>query len=255
MAATTTESTRAELPDATVTLRRRGEGAPVLFLHGSHFPGVWLEFHDRLAARADVVYPVHPGFEEGEPPDWLGGFDDLVLLYRDLLDALEIERAHVVGWALGGWLAAEFAVFCPHRLASLTLVSPLGLRVEGAPVADYLVGDPAGLGDLLFNGPDEALPDLDEPAEFARYYGEMGVTARLIWERRYDLKLERRLPRVRARTLLLWGGDDRVVPAAHAARWSELMPGARTETVSGAGHALLVQRPEVADVVAEHVSA
>ena len=49
-------------------------------------------------------------------PDWLDGFDDLVIHYDELLDALGLEQVHVVGYSLGGWIAAEFAVFYPQRL-------------------------------------------------------------------------------------------------------------------------------------------
>ena len=252
------EATRLDLPDGALTVLRAGEGEPALFLHGTHFAGRWLAFHERLAGSCALVYPIHPGFEEGQAPRWLHGLDDLVLCYRDLLDALEIERAHLIGWALGGWLAAEMAVLSPERVRSLTLLAPLGLRVAEHPPADYLAVAPEQLAGLLFN--DEAagpglLPDFEDPEEFSRFYGENGVTARLIWERRYDLRLDRRLPRVRVPSLLVWPENDRLVPYAHAARWAELLPGSRLEVVPGAGHAVLVQQPErIADLVASFLA-
>lgn len=236
------ELTEIVLPDGQLAYRRSGAGPPTLFLHGTHLAGLWLPFHDLLAGGADVVYPVHPGFREGEPPPWLQGLDDLVLCYRDLLDELALERVHVVGHALGGWVAAELAVFCPERVASLVLAAPLGLRVPGRPPADFLAASPERLQDLL--GGAEFLPDFDDPEEFSRFYGELGVTARLIWERRYDLKLERRLPRVSQRALVLHGDEDRLLPREHAERWAELLPNARLESVEGAGHLLPAQAPE-----------
>ena len=59
-------------------------------------------------------------------PEWLDGFDDLVIHYDALLDALELERVHLVGYSLGGWIAAELAIFYPQRLQSLTLITPAG---------------------------------------------------------------------------------------------------------------------------------
>lgn len=243
-----------ELPDGPVHLRRAGSGEPLLFLHGSHLAGLWLPWHAALAESHDVVYPLTPGFREGQPPDWLRGFDDLVLALRDLLDVLELPRVHLVGWALGGWVAANLAVFWPARVASLVLVSPLGLRVPGHPPLDYLAIDPGRLPELLFDGDAEAyaglLPDPDEPAEYARAYGEHGVSARLIWERRYDLKLERRLPRVRVPALVVRPQEDRVVPGEHAERWAELLPCARLETIRDTGHGLPAQAPRaLADLV------
>lgn len=243
-----------ELADGPLHVRRAGAGEPLLYLHGTHLAGLWLPFHARLAERHEVVYPLVPGFREGQPPSWLRGFDDLVLVLRDLGDALGLGRVHAVGWALGGWVAANLAVFWPERIASLVLVSPLGLRVPGLPPLDYLATDPARLPELLFDGDaathGDLLGDPADPVEYARAYGENGVTARLIWERRYDLKLERRLPQVRASALVVRPEDDRVVPVEHAARWAELLPNARLETLPGTGHGLIAQAPErLADLV------
>jgi pimeloyl-ACP methyl ester carboxylesterase len=122
-----------ELAWDVVRVRRDGAGPPLLWLHGSHLADLWLPFHRRLAGSLDVIAPTHPGFREGRPPAWLGGFDDLALFYRGLLDALGLDRVHVGGHALGGWLAAELAVLAPDRVASLSLVAPMGLRVPGGP--------------------------------------------------------------------------------------------------------------------------
>lgn len=242
------EAREVALPWHALHLRRRGRGEPLLYLHGTHLAGLWLPLHERLAgAGHDVLVPTHPGFREGQPPAWLQGLDDLVLLYRGLLDALGLRRVHVAGHALGGWLAAQFAILCPERTASLALISPFGLRVPGHGLADFLVAPPGRVPELLFSGdpgPHAAvLPDPDDPAAFARAYGEHGVTARLMWERRYDLALERRLPLVAAPALVLQPDDDRIVPPQHAARWSELLPHARLRTLPGP-HALPLTDPD-----------
>ena len=57
-------------------------------------------------------------------PEWLDGFEDLVIHYDRLLDVLGLDQVHLVGYSLGGWLAAEFASFYPERLKSLTLMVP-----------------------------------------------------------------------------------------------------------------------------------
>ena len=129
-------------------------------------------------------------------PDWLDGFDDLVIHYDTLLDALELERVHLVGYSLGGWIAAEFAVFHPRRLASLTLITPAGLRVPGRPQGDLFAMDPEALFMAFFNDPANAaeiLPDLESLDEIEHQFGEMATLARLAWNPRFDPKLERRL--------------------------------------------------------------
>lgn len=229
------------LHEAEVAVLRGGSGPPLLYLHGTYLAGRWLELHERLAAAADVVYPVHPGFREGEAPPWLQSFEDLVLLYRDLLDALELERVAVVGQGIGGWLAALLAVADRARVASLVVLAPLGLRVPGHPPADFLAASPARHAELVG---DEHLPDLDDPEELSRFYGELGVTARLIWERRYDVRLERLLPRIAVPALVVYGGEDRLLPRPHAERWAELLSYGRLEVVAGAGHLVHADAPE-----------
>lgn len=231
----------------------------MLFLHGSHFAGLWLPFHGRLAEQFDVVYPEHPGIAEAAVPAWLEGFDDLVLHYRDLLDALALERVHVVGHALGGWIAADLAIFFPERVASISLLAPAGLRVPGHPGVDYLGLAPERVGELLFNGDpgphSELLPDVADIEGFARSYGEAGVSVRLVWERRYDLKLERRLPRLSLPSLVVQAEDDRIIPNEHADRWGELLAGSQQATIAGTGHAFVVQDPDAtARVVAEFIA-
>jgi pimeloyl-ACP methyl ester carboxylesterase len=246
-----------ELAWDVVRVRRDGAGPPLLWLHGSHLADLWLPFHRRLAGSLDVIAPTHPGFREGRPPAWLGGFDDLALFYRGLLDALGLGRVHVGGHALGGWLAAELAVLAPDRVASLSLVAPMGLRVPGAPVADFLAASPDRLAQLVFSelAGDQAnlLGDPADPDDFSRLYGEHGVSARLMWERRYDLRLERRLPLVTVPALVLAPRDDRLVPAAHADRWAELLPAGRVHAVPGPHAAIVTSPGTFADLIAGHV--
>ena len=233
--------------EATV-LRRAGSGEAVLFLHGAFFPRAWLPWHDRMSERVDLIAPLHPGYAEGIPPVWVRGFLDLVLHYHDLLDALSLPRIHLVGYDLGAWLAAEIATYYPERVRSLAVVAPYGLRVAGQPALEYLGMAPGRVTDALFNGdpvPAAALmPPVGDLDGFVEAYAANSMTARLIWERRYELRLERWLPRLALPSLVLAPGEDRVVPVAHAERWAELLPGSRLEIIDGVGHALLAHDPD-----------
>ncbi len=230
------------------TIRRAGSGRTVLFLHGAFFPTSWLPFHDRLADTVDLVAPVHPGYLEGGPPDWVRGFDDLVIHYGALLDQLDIDTVDLVGFDLGGWLAANFAAFNPGRVRSLTAIAPTGLRQPDDPPMEWLAADPSRVVDAMFNGePGDHAGMFPPPSDidgFVRAYGENGVTSRLIWERRYDVRLDRRLVNLTMPVHVVTPADDRVVPASHARRWSELVPDGRLTEVADVGHALLVQDPD-----------
>jgi pimeloyl-ACP methyl ester carboxylesterase len=230
-----------------IAYRREGEGEPTLFLHGAGFTGQWLPFHAALAEHVDLICPDHPGMGETTLPEWLDGMDDLVLHYDDLLDALGLEHAHVVGYSLGGWIAAELAAFFPRRLRSLTLVTPVGLRVEGHSPAPIFHMSPEQLATTIFSDPTNmasVLPAPDDVEEIIHGYTEAATIARLVWERPHDLKLDRRLRRVGCPALVVCAEDDRLVPGAIAERYAELLPDARVETIAGTGHALIVERPE-----------
>jgi len=230
------------------TVRRAGAGRTVVFLHGAFFPTRWLPFHDGLAQRAELIAPILPGYLEGGPPDWLLGFDDLVLHHRALLDALGAERVDLVGFDLGGWLGATLAAFHPERVRSLTLIAPMGLRVPEAPPMEWMAADPKRVVDALFNGDPGAHAGMFPPPSdidgFVQAYGENGVTARLVWERRYDVRLERRLRHLATPAHVVTPADDRVVPAQHAQRWAAALAGSRLSTLEGVGHGLLLQEPD-----------
>src|ERR1700736_3257019 len=113
-----------------IRLMRGGAGSPLVVLHGASGANV-LPFMQQLAQKFDVIAPEHPGFGESDTPDWLDNIHDLAYFYLDLLAALGLDRVHLVGISLGGWVAAELAVRDTGRLASLTLVGAAGLHVNG----------------------------------------------------------------------------------------------------------------------------
>ena len=253
-----TEPERLAVGEVQVAYRRKGEGEPVLYLHGNGFTRMWLPFHDQLAGQMDLIAPEHPGYGETPMPDWLAGFDDLVLHYDELLDLLELETVHVIGYSLGGWIAAELAAFYPRRLRSLTLVCPAGLRVPGQPAPNLIAMTTEAVWQTLFNDPrnaDQVMPDYESVEEVVHLYGEATTFARLAWNPQYDVKLERRLRRVDCPALVIGAEHDRVIPDAVADRYAELL-GARLERIDGTGHALAIEQPDTAvALIASHVTA
>jgi pimeloyl-ACP methyl ester carboxylesterase len=230
-----------------VAYRRKGTGEPTLFWHGAGFTRMWLPFHEALAESLDVIAPEHPGFGETEMPDWLDGFEDLVIHYDQFLDALELEDVHLVGYSLGGWIAAEFASFYPRRLKSLTLITPAGLRILGKPIPNLVAMPPEDFFALIFNDPTnlpQYLPDFEDLDEVVHQYGELATLARLAWNPQYNLKLERRLERVTCPSLVVRAEHDRLIPDEMAERYAELVPNSRIEKIPGTGHALAYEQPE-----------
>ena len=230
-----------------VAMRRKGSGRPLLFLHGAGFTGRWLRFHEALAQGADVIAPEHIGFGGTPLQDWLDGFDDLVLHYDDVRAALGLDEPFdLVGYSLGGWIAAAYAIFYPERLRSLTLITPAGLPLEGQSVVDLFHMGPEELFGTLFNDPaniGEVAPDPEDIDAAVKGYEEASTTARLVWERRDDPKMPRRLRRVTCPALVVGAEHDRLVPDEAVDRYAQALPDGRTVRIPGTGHALIIEQP------------
>ena len=95
-----------------------------------------MAFLDELSTRFAVFAPEHPGFGQSDDPPWLDEVADLAYFHLDLLQALGLDRVHLIGTSLGGWVAAEMAVRNTARLASLTLVGAVGITAGGEPIPD-----------------------------------------------------------------------------------------------------------------------
>src|SRR5260370_28472450 len=121
--------------------------------------------HELSAARHRVHAPVYPGFGASEGYEEIEGIDDLVFHTLDVMDALGLERADVVGLSLGGWLAAELALRHPGRVNRLVLVDAAGTRVPGIEREDLFMARPARARGLLFAHPEAvvARPSLPAP--------------------------------------------------------------------------------------------
>ncbi|HEY6496945.1 MAG TPA: alpha/beta hydrolase [Trebonia sp.] len=240
-----------ELNGGRVHLLRGGTGEPVLFLHAAGGAGAWLPFHEMLADRGfEVIAPEHPGFGKSDEFPEVEAVDDLVFHYLDVLNALGLDRPHVVGGSFGGWIAAELALFAPQRVSSLTLLSAAGLRLPEHPVTDLFLLPPARLPETLFHvppapapvPPPRTPPDLDA---IIAAYREATSLARFCWVPfMADPKLERRLHRITAPTLVVAPSDDRVIPVEHARRYAERIPNATYAEVPDCGHAMYFERPE-----------
>jgi pimeloyl-ACP methyl ester carboxylesterase len=259
-----------ELAGGRVHLLRGGAGEPVLFLHAAGGAGAWLPFHAQLAgAGFEVIAPDHPGFGKSDDFPEVEAIDDLVYHYLDVLDGLSLDRPHVVGASFGGWIAAEVAVHSPHLIGSLTLLSAAGLRLPDHPVADVFLMPPAKLAAALFHDPPPPAPAAGPPAAGApaagapleldaiiAAYREATSLARFAWVPYLsDPKLERRLRRIAAPTLVVAPSDDRLIPVAHARRYAALIGGADYAEVAECGHAMYVERPaEFASLVASFLA-
>ena len=178
------------------------------------------------------ICPSHPGHGGSPAAEWIEHISDLAFHYLDLLDALGLERVHLVGASFGGWIAAEMATMASHRLASLVLIDPVGIRVDGW-IYPFLFGmDIPEIVATVFHNPMAALalaPPDQSIETLALQYRQGTALARVAWNPHlYDPLLRRRLGRIAAPTLLCWGAHDRLAPLAPCGEtWAREIPGAR----------------------------
>jgi pimeloyl-ACP methyl ester carboxylesterase len=232
-----------------------GSGPALVFFHGP-WGLTWDPFLDALARDFTVHAPEHPGTTPGAPDDiyQLDGLWDLVLCYDELLDALGIEQAVLVGHSFGGMVACEVAAAAARRARRLVLIDPIGLWRDGDPVANWAMLDPAEMRRRIFHDPDcDAAKRLfdEAPAARLRLTWAMGTTGKFIWPIP-DKGLKKRIHRVKAPALLVWGKHDQLVPPVYADEFARRLPGVRRELVDGAAHAPNFEQPEaVARLVRE----
>ena len=115
-----------------------GRGAPLVYFHSYFERSPWSPFLDLLARSFSVYAPAHPGVAGSTGIERLDDLLDLTLAYDELFAGLGVERAHLVGHSFGAMTAAEIAAVFPARARSLTLVSPLGLWRDDAPLANWI---------------------------------------------------------------------------------------------------------------------
>ncbi|MDH4143651.1 MAG: alpha/beta hydrolase [Acidimicrobiia bacterium] len=221
-----------------------GEGPDLLWLHGEGNTSGWREVHDRLAERFTVHAPTLPGFGGTPLPEWLDDMDDLALWTADACVALGLEHPVVVGESLGGWLALTSAIWRPALPVALVLVGPLGLRpAEPAPDL-FIKAAPEALGYLSERIDAAAVDPMTGDIDAATaLWVEQATQARLMWERPYDRRLERRLHHVSCPRCVVWGAVDRLLPVEHGARLAAALGAAPPTVVAGAGHLVSIDDP------------
>lgn len=235
-----------------------GSGPPVVFLHGARGLS-WNPFLEDLTERFTVYAPAHPG-TVGDPDAVrsIRGLWELVLYYYEVFDQLGLRSPAVVGYSFGGMVAAELAATNPERVSKLVLISSLGFWRDDYPVRDWMAMHPEDLAPLVFYDPDGplakemmAVPE-DSEARLdltIKQTWALACTGEFVWPVP-DKGLSRRIHRVTAPALVIWGKQDGLVPPVYAEEFASRLKGASVELIDKAGHVpQLEQREQVSRLV------
>jgi pyruvate dehydrogenase E2 component (dihydrolipoamide acetyltransferase) len=252
-----------EVAAGTLRFLRQGEGDPVVLLHG--FGGDLDNWQLTLPALADshTAYALDlPGHGGSTKNVGAGDAEALADAVEQFLDAAQVGRAHLVGHSMGGLVAALVALRSPGRVRSLTLVATAGLGEDIS--ATYIDGfvraesrrqlKPAL--ELLFADPSLVTRRLvDDVLKFKRIDGVTDglrrLSAGLFAGGRQQLLVPDRLAELDVPILVVWGAQDRVIPAEHAQRAPD---GARVHVLAGSGHSPHMESgAEVNELIREFV--
>ncbi|HKN91750.1 MAG TPA: alpha/beta hydrolase [Acidimicrobiia bacterium] len=243
-----------------------GDGPPLFYLHAV-FPLQWDPFIDTLAQHHTVYAPYLPGTVPGDPDAHkpIEGFWDLTLCYSEILDALDLGGGPVavVGHSFGGMLGAELAATEPSRVSKLVLLCPIGLWTDGRPFRNPNVLSMEELAAAAFADPSGpvataalALPE-DPEALGEAIIGitwTMGVAAKWWWPIP-DRGLRKRIHRITAETLVVWGEQDGIISPEYAGDFARLIRHCRAEVLPNAAHVPQLERFDVVpDMVKEFLS-
>ena len=242
----TTEDVK--LSATTVRLRKGGTSAPLLLLHHDVGSLDRLPFYDALAKRFTVYLPSHPGYDGSERPTWMRSARDVAVMYQALLATLELGQVSLVGLGFGGWIAAEMATMAPQAFRRLVLVGAMGVKPAQGEILDqalvsYIAYVRAGFEDQSafdrLYGADPSTPQLEQ------WDLNREMTFRIAWKPyMYNPTLPHLLGAVRARTLIVWGRGDKVVPLECGEAYARAIPGSRLSVVEKAGHFVDMEQPE-----------
>jgi pimeloyl-ACP methyl ester carboxylesterase len=227
-----------------VQVMEAGRGEPLVYFHGA---GTMTGFDDLLPLSKGrrLIVPIHPGFGASDDDVRIDSVLDYVIHYAALFDQLGLaEPVDLVGHSLGGWIASMFAVLKGHRVRRLALACPAGLRVPAHPTADLFTIPADKFASYLVASPEilTRMTSVNVTIDMkVGRYREMTSLARIAWDRNYEPKFERWLPNVAAPTLILWGEQDRAIPAAQAKYWADRLPNAEVAIFPGAGHLLFLE--------------
>jgi len=236
-----------QVDDTDLIIVRGGAGRPLLVLHEElGWPG-WLKWNSALARNHTLMIPQHPGYSRTPRAEWISNIRDLAGFYARYVVEQNLAPLDVIGFSLGGWIAAEMAAGNPAQFRKMVLVAPMGIRpTEGELLDFFQMMAPKHLEATVLDP--EKTPEFGDlyggqgPVEFEKWEEARAQTARLAWtpfmhnpSLPHLLAVAPKLP-----SLLVWGRQDGVVPLAAGELYQSALKASKLIVLEQCGH-----RPEV----------
>lgn len=218
-----------------------GDAVPIVFLHGvGSDKSVWHPQLEYFANERRAIAFDYPGYGDSDPAPEGTTRDDYASAIISAMHELGVDRAHICGLSLGGVVAIAIHHAAAGRCASLILADSFAVHPEGRAIYERSVAASSDLHaaaekrvDVLLAQP--AMPEVRlEVVETMSHIDPAGyrIGAQAVWladqrERAQDIAVP---------TLVLVGNQDLVTPAELSTELVDLVPAARMQVISGAGH-------------------
>lgn len=242
-----------------------GEGTPLVLISGLGYPlWQWHLMVPYLDKHLKVITLDNRGVGQTDKPTGPYTASMLAKDTVELLDALDIEKAVVMGHSMGGFIAQAMVLEYPNRVSKLILASTnfggprhVPVTPEAMAVLSDVTSDPVtrfrnGIVVSTAPGFAERQPELLQnwldwrianPLDLAGYQAQMAIGVALMSE---EAAFESKLPDVSVPTLILFGAHDKVVPPVNADLLAEQVPDSHIHIFPDAGHFFPFEVPEEA---------
>ncbi len=229
----------------------------VLMLHGySADKSVWLRFAHHLADDYHIIIPDMAGHgKTGFNSEWDYSGPAQAARLQTLLDRLQVQKVHIIGNSMGGFIAAHFARLFPERTITATLVNPSGVESP----------EPSEMGKMLAQGKNPF--QINSHEDFKHFYSMTMAQPPLVPDfvkeavaekymaRRDELKvifedihlkdlLDDQLASIGSPVLIMWGALDQLIHVSSADVWQKGLPDSQLKIWPDIGHMPMLEIPE-----------
>jgi pimeloyl-ACP methyl ester carboxylesterase len=238
-------------PHVPVRYLEGGSGTPLVFLHGMGGVTEADPFLNALAERHHVYAPLIPGYGDSEEAPEIRDMLDFTLHTWDVVEALGLKDPILVGHSMGGMIAAEMAALQPNDVSRLGLIAPAGLWDDAHPIPDVFSLLPFEMPKLLFHDAVAGAAmmtsgrSVEDPGFLQAYLvqnaRQLGMAGRILFPIP-ERGLAQRLYRIKAKTILVWGDSDALIPPPYAHGFKKGIKGAELVSIPEAGHMVILEK-------------
>ena len=227
-----------------------GQGPAILILHGwGGSSDSWISVQEILAKEGfKVICPDFPGFGKSETPFEPWGVKEYSKFVLNLTKILELQKFFLLGHSFGGRVAIKFSVLYPEKIKSLILCNSAGIKQKWG-FREKFIFRLSKLGNAIFTFP--PLKRFKNKFRnlfyiFLRHkdYAKVEGTMRKIFKKVLTEDLLKDLPRIKTRTLIIWGEFDKLVPVKYAHTFKEKIENSKLEILLKIGHSPHLEVPE-----------